>query len=154
MALRRLFQAFLVVFGVIAIGISLAHLAAGPEAIIGGSAVNPTSDGEDRFYAGLFGCYGVALLWCVRGVERKQVCVNVLAGALLVGGIGRLIALIVVGPPNPFFVAMLVLELVLPPVMVLAAHRVTAQSVSAQIGDRVADPLRRRAERGDIRTGP
>jgi Domain of unknown function (DUF4345) len=131
MAPRRLFQGFLVVFGVVAIGISLAHLALGPEAIIGGSTVNPTSDGEDRFYAGLFGCYGVALLWCARGVERKQVYVNVLAAALLVGGIGRLIALILVGPPDPFFVAMLVLELVLPPLMALAAKRVAQPAAAA-----------------------
>jgi Domain of unknown function (DUF4345) len=131
MTIGRLFQGFLVLFGVIAIGISLAHLAVGPEAIIGGSAVNPTSDGEDRFYAGLFGCYGVALLWCARGVERKQVYVNVLAAVLLVGGIGRLVALIVVGPPDPFFVAMLVLELVLPPLMVLAAKRVAQPAAAA-----------------------
>jgi hypothetical protein len=131
MAMRRLFQGFLVMFGVIAIGISLAHLAVGPEAIIGGSTVNPTSDGEDRFYAGLFGCYGVALLWCARDVERKQVYVNVLAAVLLVGGIGRLVALIAAGPPTPFFVAMLVLELVLPPLMVLAARRVAQPAAAA-----------------------
>jgi hypothetical protein len=131
MAMRRLFQGFLVMFGVIAIGISLAHLAVGPEAIIGGSTANPTSDGEDRFYAGLFGCYGVALLWCARDVERKQVYVNVLAAVLLVGGIGRLVALIAVGPPTPFFVAMLVLELVLPPLMVLAARRVAQPAAAA-----------------------
>ncbi len=101
--MRRLFQGFLVMFGVIAIGISLAHLAVGSEAIIGGSPVNPTSDGEDRFYAGLFGCYGVALLWCARGVERKQVYVNVLAAVLLAGGIGRLVALIARGPAGPVF---------------------------------------------------
>jgi hypothetical protein len=131
MAIRRLFQGFLALVGVIAIGISLAHLAVGPEAIVGGSAVNPTSDGEDRFYAGLFGCYGVALLWCARSVERKQVYVNVLAAVLLVGGIGRLVALIVVGPPDPFFVAMLLLELVLPPLMVLAAKRVAQPAAAA-----------------------
>ena len=124
MTLRRFFQAFLVLFGVIVIGISLAHFAVGPGAIIGGSAVNATSEGEDRFYAGLFLCYGVALLWCARGVERKQVYVNILAAVFFVGGIGRLAALILVGPPHPFFVAMLVLELVLPPLMVLAANRV------------------------------
>jgi hypothetical protein len=131
MAMRRLFQGFLVMFGVIAIGISLGHLAVGSEAIIGGSPVNPTSDGEDRFYAGLFGCYGVALLWCARGVERKQVYVTVLAAVLLAGGIGRLVALIAVGAPDPFFVAMLVLELVLPPLMVLAARRVAQPAAAA-----------------------
>jgi Domain of unknown function (DUF4345) len=126
MGLRRLFQGFLVLFGVIVIGVSLAHLLVGPGAIIGGSDVNATSNGEDRFYAGLFLCYGIALLWCGRDVERKQTYVNVLAAALFVGGVGRLTALILVGPPHPFFVAMLILELVLPPLMVLAARRVAA----------------------------
>ena len=50
--MQKILQAFLVALGVIAITISLAHLAVGPEAIIGGSDVNPTSDGEDRFFAG------------------------------------------------------------------------------------------------------
>ena len=70
--MRCAFQAFLVLFGVVVIGISLAHLAVGPAAIIGGTDVNPTSDGEDRFYAGLFLAYGVALLWCARDVQRKR----------------------------------------------------------------------------------
>ena len=71
--MRRAFQAFLVLFGIIVIGISLAHFAIGPDAIVGGTDVNPTSDGEDRFYAGLFLCYGVALLWCARDAQDKRV---------------------------------------------------------------------------------
>jgi Domain of unknown function (DUF4345) len=122
--MRRMVQAFLVLFGVIVIAISLAHFAVGPDAIIGGSHVNPTSDGEDRFYAGLFLCFGVALLWCARDVERKAIYVTALAAALFAGGIGRLIALVAVGPPNAFYVAMLVLELVLPLLMVYAARAV------------------------------
>ena len=47
--MRRAFQAFLVLFGIIVIGISLAHFAVGPDAIVDGTDVNPTSDGEDRF---------------------------------------------------------------------------------------------------------
>jgi hypothetical protein len=128
--MRRLLQGFLVLFGVIVIGISLAHFAIGPDAIIGGSRANPTSDGEDRFYAGLFLCYGLALLWCARGVERKAGYVSALAAAFFVGGIGRLIALIATGPPHAFYVAMLVLELVLPVLMVLGARRV-AEPASA-----------------------
>jgi hypothetical protein len=130
MGLRRAFQGFLVAFGVISIGIALAHLAVGPDAIIGGSPVNATSDGEDRFYAGIFAAFGAALLWCARDVERKQAYVNALAGAFLVGGIGRLISLVVVGAPHPFFVAMLGLELVLPVLMVLVGRRVAAQAVA------------------------
>jgi hypothetical protein len=87
--MRRAFQAFLALFGVIVIGISLAHFAIGSQAIIGGAAVNPTLAGEDRFFAGLLLCCGIALLWCARDVQHKRVYIELLAAAFFVGGIGR-----------------------------------------------------------------
>jgi hypothetical protein len=131
--MRLAFQAFLVVFGVVAIGISLLHLAVGPTAIIGGVPVNPTMDGEDRFFAGLFLCFGAAVVWCARGVQHKRIYVNVLAAAFFAGGIGRLLAMISVGAPHPFYVAMLGVELVLPPLMVLAAKRVAETLATAAV---------------------
>jgi hypothetical protein len=122
--MRRVFQAFLALFGIIVIGISLAHFAIGPQAIIGGVAVNPTMAGEDRFFAGLLLCYGIALLWCARDVQHKRIYIDVLAAALFVGGIGRLLAIVLDGPPHPFYVAIIVLELALPPLMVVVARRV------------------------------
>lgn len=122
--MRRAFQAFLALFGVTVIGISIAHMAIGPTAIIGAVAVNPTMDGEDRFFAGVFLCIGVALLWCARDVEHKRSYINFVAAAFFIGGIGRFLALVLVGVPHPFYVAMLVVELALPPLMVLAAKRV------------------------------
>ena len=85
--------------------------------------------GEDRFFAGLFRCYGVALLWCARDVQHRRGYVSLLAAALFVGGIGRLLAVVLVGVPHQFYVAMLVLELVVPPLMVLAARRVAEAPV-------------------------
>jgi Domain of unknown function (DUF4345) len=122
--MRRAFQAFLTLFGVIVIGISLAHFAIGPQAIIGGAAANPTMAGEDRFFAALLLCCGIALLWCAQGVQHKRVYIELLAAAFFVGGIGRLLAVLIDGPPHPFYVAMLVLELALPPLMVVVARRV------------------------------
>jgi hypothetical protein len=122
--MRQAFQTLLALFGVIVIGISLAHLAIGPKAIIGGVAVNATMAGEDRFFAGLLLCYGIALLWCARDVQRKRVYLNLLAAVFFVGGIGRLVAVVVDGAPHPFYVAMLVVELALPPLMVVTANRV------------------------------
>ena len=72
----------------------------------------------------MFRCYGVALLWCARDVQHRRGYVSLLAAALFVGGIGRLLAVVLVGVPHPFYVAMLVLELVVPPLIVLAARRV------------------------------
>ena len=84
--MRQALQAFLALFGAIVIAISLAHMAIGPRAIIGGVAVNPTMAGEDRFFAGLFLCGGIALLWCSRDVHRKRVPVTLLAAVFFVGG--------------------------------------------------------------------
>jgi Domain of unknown function (DUF4345) len=129
--MRQAFQAFLALFGVVVIAISLAHFAIGPRAIIGGVAVNPTMAGEDRFFAGLLLCYGIALLWCARDVHHKRVYVNLLAAVFFVGGLGRLLAILLDGTPHPFYVAMLVLELALPPLMVVVAKRVAEPAVVA-----------------------
>jgi hypothetical protein len=43
-----------------------------------------------------------------------------------------LLALIFVGAPHPFYVAMLAVEMVLPPLMVLAAHRVAQPDQTAR----------------------
>ncbi|AGB23149.1 hypothetical protein Mycsm_02822 [Mycobacterium sp. JS623] len=68
--MRQAFQGFLTLFGVIVIGISLPHLAIGPRAIIGSVAVDPTMAGEDRFFAGLFLCTGVASRRLRPGADR------------------------------------------------------------------------------------
>jgi hypothetical protein len=123
--MRQVFQGFLALFGVIVIVISLAHMAIGPRAIIGGTAVNPTMAGEDRFFAGVFLCSGIALLWCARDVQHKRVYVNLLAAVFFVGGLGRLLSVAIDGAPHPFYLAMLAVELVLPPLMVVVARRIT-----------------------------
>jgi hypothetical protein len=128
--MRQTFQAFLALFGVIMIVISIAHFAIGPQAIIGGTTVNATMAGEDRFFAGLLLCYGIAVLWCSRDVQYKRSYITLLAAALFVGGLRRLFAVLLDGAPHPFYVAMLVLELALPPLMVVMAGRV-AERVSA-----------------------
>jgi hypothetical protein len=126
--MRRMFQAFLVLFGVVVIGISLAHLAIGPDAIMGGSPANPTSDSEDRFYAGVFLGYGVAVLWCASDVQHKRPYLTFLAAVMFIGGLGRLLSMVIVGPPHAFFIAMLVVELALPPLVVLAARKVEVRA--------------------------
>jgi hypothetical protein len=87
--------------------------------------------GEDRFLAGLLLCSGIALLWCARDVEHKRTYITLLAPAFFVGAIGRLLAILLDGPPHPFYVAMLVLELALPPLMVVVARRVAEPDSAA-----------------------
>jgi hypothetical protein len=121
---KRSFQVFLTLFGVSTILIAGLHVALGPGAIPGSIPVNSTMDSEDRFYATLFAAYGVALLWCVRDVEKKSAPVYFLAATFFTGGLARLVSWLAVGPPNAFFQAMTALELGIPPFMAFMQSRI------------------------------
>jgi hypothetical protein len=87
-------QVLLVVVGIAAITIASVHVIFGPSLAIPGSVpVNTTMDSEDRFYATLFAAYGAALLWCVKGVERKSRAVHFLAITFFAGGLARLVSM-------------------------------------------------------------
>jgi len=125
--MRKALQVVLGFFGVIAIAIASIHIALGPSALPGSVPVNATMDSEDRFYATLFAAYGVALLWCVKGIERKSLFVYFLLATFFVAGLARVVSIVAVGLPDPFFLAMLILELVIPVVAALMQYRVSRQ---------------------------
>ncbi len=133
--MRKSSQAFLGLFGVTTILIASLHMVLGPSAIPGAVPVNATMDSEDRFYATLFAAYGVALLWCIRDIERKSMVVYVLALVFFVGGLARLVSMAAVGLPNNFFIAMTTLELLIPFVMALLQWRVSKTANSQPRGD-------------------
>jgi hypothetical protein len=74
-----------------------------------------------------------ALLWCARDVQHNRVYVNLVAAAFFVGGIGRLLSVLLDGAPHPFYVAMLSVELALPPLMVVVV-------VVVVVAKRIAEP--------------
>jgi hypothetical protein len=123
--MRKALQVFLALFGVIAIFIASLHIVIGPSAIPGSVPVNATMDSEDRFYATLFAAYGAALLWCVKDIEQKSSVVYFLLTTFFIAGLARVVSIAAVGLPDPFFVAMLVLELVIPIVVGLMQYRVS-----------------------------
>jgi hypothetical protein len=125
--MRKTLQVLLALFGVTAIFIALLHIVLGPAAIPGAVPVNATMDSEDRFYATLFLAFGVVLLWCVKDVEHKAKVVYFLMLTFFVGGLARIVSMLAVGLPNDFFIAMTVLELVLPVVYSFLMFRVSAQ---------------------------
>jgi hypothetical protein len=128
--MRKALQILVILSGIAAIFISLLHLVLGPAAIPGGIPVNATMDSEDRFYATLLTAYGVALLWCARGIEQKSKFVYFLAAVFLFGGLARIVSIAVAGLPHPFFLAMLVLEMGLPIIVVLMQLQVTRATPS------------------------
>ena len=128
---RTVLQVLLFALGVsaIAIGSSIFLLGAtftGGQAetvfnlLSGGRTHSPpftaTADSELRFYAPFWVVYGGLLIWTARRLATRLRHVLPLAAVFFAGGVGRLISLLVVGPPHPAFTMLMVIELVLPPV--------------------------------------
>jgi hypothetical protein len=130
--MKKALQIFLGLFGITAIFIASLHIVLGPSAIPGSVPVNATMDSEDRFYATLFAAYGVALLWCIKEIERKSMVVYFLALTFFVGGLARLVSIAAVGLPNTFFIAMTVLELLIPFLMVFMQSRLAKAADTQQ----------------------
>ncbi len=123
--MKKSLQIFLGLFGATDLLIALLHIFIGPSSIPGSIQVNATMDSEDRFYATLFGAFGLALLWCIKDIERKKMIVYFLAATFFVGGLARLVSVAAVGLPNTFFIAMTILELLIPFFMVFMQSRIS-----------------------------
>lgn len=116
--MQRIFRAWLVVFGGVVIGIALAHFLFGQVTYIGGGEVNATMDSDLRVFNVLFAAYGAAFVWASRDVLGRAREINLLGLLFFVGAIGRVLAWITSGAPTPFYIAMLVVEFVVPVVHV------------------------------------
>jgi hypothetical protein len=113
--MRKALQIGFGVGGLLIIAVALMVAFLGPSTTPGFGPENPTMDSEARFDAALFGFLGVAILWCIKDIERKGVYVRFPALAIFAGGLARVFSALVVGLPNTFFLAMMSIELGLPP---------------------------------------
>ncbi|MGP0089562.1 MAG: DUF4345 domain-containing protein [Xanthobacteraceae bacterium] len=128
--MRSALQAILIIGGIAAVLIASGHIALGPAFIPGSVPVNPTMDSEDRFYATIFLGFGVTLLWCAGSIEHRAQVIRFLVSLFFLGGCARLISIIFVGPPNPFFQIMTALELLLPPAIWLLLAMVARRTLT------------------------
>ncbi|MGW2367517.1 DUF4345 domain-containing protein [Streptomyces sp. NPDC001667] len=123
------------IMGVACVAIGAVHIVSGMDSVPGGSA-GPTVDSLVRFFAAIFLGYGLAWIWVARQTPIPSKAVRALAGMLFLGGLSRIPSWIAVGRPNGFQLALMAVELALPPVYFWlstagereAAHRATAQS--------------------------
>jgi len=122
--MARALQGLVALFGLVCVGIALAHILIGPSAIPGSIPVNATMDSEDRFYATLFLGFGAAHLWCARDLADRGQILLALQAVFFLGGVARLLSWAQVGPPIPLFVFLGVLELLIPPLLWLWLRRV------------------------------
>ena len=128
-------RVLLIILGVSAIAICLSIVFFGPgdtaqiseltfDALIGRDGPlsgrwPATMDSELRFYAPFWGAYGVILIAVARDLARLGRWVPWLALLFFAGGLGRAISWATTGAPHPFFLFLMTIELVLPPILIV-----------------------------------
>jgi Domain of unknown function (DUF4345) len=98
------------------LGVS-AILICGSIMILGPGATAVTA--ERAFDAPFWGAYGILLLAVARDIARLGRWVPWLAAVFFAGGVGRAVSWLAVGPPHPFFVTLMAIELLTPPVLII-----------------------------------
>jgi Domain of unknown function (DUF4345) len=77
-----------------------------------------------RFFSGVWVGLGLGLYWLIPTIERQTVLFRMLWGMIFIGGIGRLLSMIMLaGPPIPF-VAFTAIEIVGAPLFIWWQSRV------------------------------
>ena len=104
--------------GSVALIAGLAALLVGPELVPGVKDPSANLDSEWRFFATWYATAGAVLLATVPRVETSAVVIRVVTAAFFVAGGSRAISIAVVGAPDTQFVALMVVELALGPVLV------------------------------------
>ncbi|MCP1843365.1 uncharacterized protein YjeT (DUF2065 family) [Bradyrhizobium sp. USDA 4524] len=84
----------------------------------------PVLDSNLRFFGGVWLGLGLALLWLVPRIESESVLFRVVWGGIFLGGIGRLLSMLMVGLPPLPFVGFTALEVIGAPLFVYWQHLV------------------------------
>jgi hypothetical protein len=71
-------------------------------------------DSEMRFYAALWVAYGLVMIRVSQLLPRRILLAQAMLGVFFVGGLGRVISSMTVGPPHPLFQVLMWIELAVP----------------------------------------
>ncbi|MGW4241625.1 DUF4345 domain-containing protein [Nocardia sp. NPDC004722] len=132
--MKTVLRWYLIVFGIVDVLIALAHIFIGPSTIIGANTPNATLDGDVRFSMVLFLAYGIACLWAARDLDGNAGLIHLLMLVFFLGGVVRLLTVAYVGWPHPFYIAMIAVELVTPPVYSILLRRVSPEPGERRAG--------------------
>jgi hypothetical protein len=91
-----------------------------------------TLDSQLRFYSGVWLGLGLAAFWLLPRIEKETTLFRALWLMIFIGGVGRLISLLIAGTPFLPFIGFTALEIIGAPLFVLWQHKVAhAASASA-----------------------
>lgn len=110
----RELRRFLLVTGIVLIALGAASLVLGAGLHTPDGSGPPAADSDARFTGGLLLGSGLVWIHAARQVAVPAPLVRLLAAALLLGGAGRLVSLVLAGPPGPVGLVQTAVEIVVP----------------------------------------
>ena len=128
--------------GVVAAGMGAKGVVQGAGEVPDPGSPTASVDSEYRFYAAWYHVTGLQLLRAARRPEDATALIRATAGALAIAASGRLMSIRRFGRPHPSQLALLAVELALPPILVPWQSRV-ARAAQPQHRRRPARVLRR-----------
>ena len=127
----RVFLAGVAVLGVVTGAVTVV---AGSNVIPGGGEPSASIESELRFFATWWIGAGVFVAWVLRDLERRGRELRAFLALVVLAGIARALAWADAGRPDPLFVVLTVVELVLPPLVAVWHARVTRPSATLREG--------------------
>ena len=125
---KRSLQLAVAVGSLVPISAGAAGMLLGPR-LVGAAIVGPPDlDSHFRYLSGLLLAIGLGYASTIPRIEAHGGRFRLLTGIVVLGGIGRLLSLLSIGPPSPTMIAALVMELVVTPCLALWQHRVALQA--------------------------
>jgi hypothetical protein len=121
---RQTLQLAVAVASVVPIAAGAAGVILGPAMLGDHAAVTPDLDGHFRYLSGLLLGIGLAYASSVRGIEKRRQRFLLLGTIVVIGGLGRLLAVLSVREASPTMIFALVMELLVTPALTLWQLRV------------------------------
>lgn len=120
---RRALQVVVAIGSLVPIGAGAAGVLLGPR-MMAPVAVSGDLESHFRYLSGLLLAIGLGFASTIPRIELHGDRFRMLTGIVVVGGMGRLISLLMLGPASPAMTAALVMELIVTPALAIWQHRV------------------------------
>jgi len=116
---RRVLIVVLAVLGAVPVATGLLAIIGGPTVAPGGGPTTASIDSEYRFVNVFWLGAGLILWWTLLKPQPRALVTRTVLALAAIGGLARLLSVLIVGWPHPVFIGTIVLELVIVPLVIL-----------------------------------